>query len=53
MVRALCDDLNTPLALAALHERLGELNKAEGEAEKARAKAALLASADMLGPARR
>ncbi len=49
VVEALCDDLNTPLALAVLHERLAELNKAEGEAEKARAKAALLASADILG----
>ena len=49
VVEAVCDDLNTPLALAVLHERLAELNKAEGEAEKARAKAALLASADILG----
>ena len=49
VVEALCDDLNTPLALAMLHERLAELNKAEGEAEKARAKAALLASAELLG----
>ena len=49
VVEAVCDDLNTPLALAVLHERLAELNKAEGEAEKAPAKAALLASADILG----
>jgi cysteinyl-tRNA synthetase len=49
VVRALCDDLNTPLALAMLHDRLAALNKAEGTADKARARAALLASADMLG----
>jgi cysteinyl-tRNA synthetase len=49
VVQALSDDLNTPLALAVLHERLAELNKADGEAERARAKAALLASADILG----
>jgi cysteinyl-tRNA synthetase len=49
VTQALSDDLNTPLALAALHERLADLNKAEGETEKARAKAALLASADILG----
>jgi cysteinyl-tRNA synthetase len=49
VVQALSDDLNTPLALAVLHERLAELNKADGETEKARAKAALLASANILG----
>ena len=32
-----------------LHDRLAALNKAEGTADKARARAALLASADMLG----
>jgi cysteinyl-tRNA synthetase len=49
VVAALCDDLNTPRALFVLHERLSELNKAEGETEKARAKGALLASAKILG----
>jgi cysteinyl-tRNA synthetase len=46
---ALEDDLNTPLALAALHEILGELNKAGDFAEKARFKGALLAGGDVLG----
>jgi len=46
---ALEDDLNTPLALAALHELLGELNKAGDYAEKARLKGALLAGGAVLG----
>jgi len=46
---ALDDDLNTPLALAALHELVAELNKAESRAEKARIKGALLASGATLG----
>ncbi|MGH7089152.1 MAG: cysteine--tRNA ligase, partial [Stellaceae bacterium] len=45
---ALEDDLNTPLALAALHELLAELNKAES-AERARLQAALVASGALLG----
>ena len=32
---ALDDDLNTPLAIAALYELLAELNKAEDAARKA------------------
>ena len=46
---ALEDDLNTPLALAQLHEALGALNKAEGEADRRRARAALLAGGALLG----
>ncbi|GHU04781.1 cysteine--tRNA ligase [Alphaproteobacteria bacterium] len=46
---ALEDDLNTPLALARLHELAGALNKAETISEKAAAKGALLAGADLLG----
>ena len=46
---ALEDDLNTPLALAALHDILSELNKAVGEAEKARLHSALLAGGEVLG----
>jgi cysteinyl-tRNA synthetase len=46
---ALEDDLNTPLALAALHDILSELNKAMGEAEKARLKSGLLAGGEVLG----
>jgi cysteinyl-tRNA synthetase len=49
VLEALCDDLNTPLALSVLHERLADLNKAEGEEKRARAKSALLASANILG----
>jgi len=45
---ALDDDLNTPLALAALHEMLSELNKA-GAGERARLKAALVASGALMG----
>jgi cysteinyl-tRNA synthetase len=46
---ALDDDLNTPLALAALHEILGALNKAETPAQRARIKGALLAGGAALG----
>jgi len=45
---ALDDDLNTPLALAALHELLGALNKAQG-AERARLQNGLRASGALLG----
>ncbi|MGH6982207.1 MAG: cysteine--tRNA ligase [Stellaceae bacterium] len=46
---ALDDDLNTPLALAALHELLGELNKATTDADKARLADELRASGAVLG----
>ena len=46
---ALCDDLNTPKALAALHRLAGELNRAGDEAAKARACAALRGSGALLG----
>ncbi|MFO1152070.1 MAG: cysteine--tRNA ligase [Rhodospirillales bacterium] len=46
---ALADDLNTPLALARLHDALGQLNKASDAAEKAGAAAALIAAGRMLG----
>jgi cysteinyl-tRNA synthetase len=45
---ALHDDLNTPLALAALHELLAELNKSAA-AERARARATLVASGALMG----
>jgi cysteinyl-tRNA synthetase len=45
---ALEDDLNTPLALAALHELLAELNRAERPA-RAAIRASLRASAGLLG----
>ena len=45
---ALEDDLNTPLVLAALHEMLADLNKAD-DAAKPRLQAALRASGALLG----
>jgi cysteinyl-tRNA synthetase len=49
IVAALADDLNTPLALAHLHELLSALNKAEGEAARALGKARLRAAGRLLG----
>jgi cysteinyl-tRNA synthetase len=46
---ALEDDLNTPLAIAALHELLAELNKAGSAEEKHRIKSELLASGAVMG----
>ena len=49
LLAALEDDLNTPQALAELHELTTRLNKAVSVAEKTEAKAALLAGGDVLG----
>ncbi|HKW54462.1 MAG TPA: cysteine--tRNA ligase [Stellaceae bacterium] len=49
LLAALEDDLNTPLALAAMHDLLTELNKATAGADQARLKGELLASGAMLG----
>lgn len=49
VLSALADDLNTPAALAVLHEIAGDLNKAETTDDKARLKGELLASAGLLG----
>jgi len=49
VLAALEDDLNTPEALAALHETVGELNKATDPAEQARLKGELLAGGRLLG----
>ena len=46
---ALADDLNTPQALAELHEIASELNKAAEDAEKVALKRALLAGGALLG----
>jgi cysteinyl-tRNA synthetase len=46
---ALADDLNTPLAIAHLHEAVGMLNKAADAGEKAALKGRLLAAGDVLG----
>jgi cysteinyl-tRNA synthetase len=45
---ALCDDLNTPLAISELHALARELNKA-AEADKPELKARLLAAGNLLG----
>lgn len=49
VVEALADDINTPAALAALHEIATNLNKAETMAEKAHLKGEFMASAYLLG----
>ena len=49
VVSALSDDLNTPLALSVLYERLSELNRAEGTAKKAAAANRLRSAGSLLG----
>ncbi len=49
VIAALADDMNTPLALSYLHELVNNLNKASTAEEQKKAKAKLLASADLLG----
>ncbi len=49
LIEALCDDLNTPLALTFLHEDVNNLKKAESDDEKKKWKSQLLADAYMLG----
>ncbi|MFV0627415.1 MAG: cysteine--tRNA ligase [Alphaproteobacteria bacterium] len=49
LVDAMCDDLNTPLALSVIHELVNSLNKAEDFAEQKELKSKLLASAELLG----
>ncbi len=49
LVSALCDDLNTPLALSFLHEDVNNLNKAESAEDKSKCKSQLLSDAYMLG----
>lgn len=49
LIDALCDDLNTPLALTFLHEDVNRLNKAETAEEQKKYKSQLLADAYMLG----
>ena len=46
---ALCDDLNTPKALAALHRLARELNRTRDEAAKAKGYGALRGSGALLG----
>ena len=49
IVKALEDDLNTPLALSYFHELVNNLNKAESDEEKAHHKGVLLKSAELMG----
>ncbi|MBB4264636.1 cysteine--tRNA ligase [Roseospira visakhapatnamensis] len=49
MMAALCDDLNTPRAIALLHETAGALNKATDPAERARLKGEMLGAGAILG----
>ncbi len=49
VLAALEDDLNSPLAIAHLHELATAVNKAKSDAEKAAAKGALLAAGRQLG----
>ncbi len=49
VMAALCDDLNTPLAIAELNLLAKEAQKADGAPAKALAKARLLAAGELLG----
>jgi len=49
VMSAVCDDLNTPKALAHLFELKTQLNTTSDRAEKARLKGALLLAGDLLG----
>ncbi|RCK30229.1 cysteinyl-tRNA synthetase [Thalassospira xiamenensis] len=49
VLNALCDDLNTPLAISEFHELVTELNKATKKYDKAEAKGRVLAAAKLLG----
>lgn len=46
---ALCDDLNTPLAISEFHNLVTRFNKAETKFERAEAKGEILAAAKLLG----
>ncbi len=48
-IAALDDDLNTPVAIARLHDLARRLNKSDSAEEKAQLKSTLLASGKMLG----
>jgi cysteinyl-tRNA synthetase len=49
VINALCDDLNTPQALAAMHELAADLQKAESNEDIEAARSALLAGGWLLG----
>lgn len=48
VLNALCDDVNTPVAISALHHIANELNKAQPQ-DQPQLKAELLAAANLLG----
>jgi cysteinyl-tRNA synthetase len=49
VMTALSDDLNTPLAIAHMHEITGELNKAKSEKDQWQFKSALLGAGKIVG----
>ncbi len=49
LIAALTDDLNTPLALSALHEAVSELNAASNAAKKSAARNTVIAAGSLLG----
>jgi len=49
VLAALADDLNTPLALSALHDLAGAINRTADAAERARLQAALREGAGLMG----
>jgi cysteinyl-tRNA synthetase len=49
LMAALCDDLNTPRALAELHDAAGALNRAGDDGARDAARGRLLAGANLLG----
>lgn len=49
VLEALCDDLNTPLAISEFHNLVTRFNKAETKFERAEAKGEILAAAKLLG----
>ena len=49
VVSALCDDLNTSVAFARIHQLVRDLGQSSGPAERAKLKHTIVASADVLG----
>ena len=49
VVSALCDDLNTSVAFARIHQLVGDLGQSSDPAEQAKLKHTIVASADVLG----
>jgi len=49
VISALCDDLNTSVAFARIHQLVRELGQSSGPAEQAKLKHTIVASADVLG----